>query len=243
MSIRLKTRPTVTKRQFDTGDPAASTREEIQRIEQLKDHQVWYVNPMVTIASLAPDAAFFAEAQKWQGAFFRELRLRLGNGWRWQRQIDRKQTEQFFLSYDGVLMIEGELHYMNLPMAQSYFLETLVVFPVPQAYGVLGKADLSLVQALFQEQRQLFETNLSEFQEGAWFLIPSCTIIAMERSPRFEAECQRQWRLWNGKIRWLLKDQKITPEFADEVRKLSSLRTQHWNPSLPLLADDAFSSG
>lgn len=224
MSVDLKPRSSgttrVTMRLIDLEQLAESSRKEIQRIEELKDHQAWYVNPMFTVSAPVPDLAFFAEARKWQGAFFRELRLRFKNDWRRMRQIDKKQPEQFFLSYDGVLMIDRELHFMDLPMAQSIFLSAPVVFPVAEAYRVLGKADLSLVQALFKKQSQLFEANLSEFQERAWFLIPSCTAIAMEPSPEWASECQRQWRLWNGKIRWLLKDHQITPEFAAEVRKL-----------------------
>jgi|GEM_PF-2088017 len=219
MSTILRTLPIVTKRRFDTGDPAVSAQEELQRIQKLNDHTAWYVNPMFTVRSESPDAAFFEEAHNRMGAFFGEMRRRLQNPWRANRLIDKSRLnwKEFSLNYDGVFLIHGELkESRDLNTIANEYLGDLLVTPTEGAAQSLKTQDFALFDDHLRQQREELESHVGL----CWFLIPSCSIIAMERSPRFEAECRKQWQEWNRNIRRSLKDERITREFAANIRKL-----------------------
>jgi len=233
MSILLSLRPIVTRRTFEMADQAASAREELLRIQKLNDDGAWYVNPMFTVRSAAPDAAFFEEAQNRLGAFFGEMRRRLRSHWRGKRLIDKSRLswKEFSLTYDGVFLIHGQLRECrDLNTIANECLGDLQVTPTADAVRILQTGDLSL----FEEFLKLEREELESYPEISWFLIPSCRIVAAKHSSRFEAECKKQWQDWNRNIRRLRKQDAITPEFAAEVRKLRFSSDSSLGDPLPL---------
>jgi hypothetical protein len=225
--------PCLVQRQFSLESLDEDCWAEVTRIDEQGAEGAWFVNPMFTLHAPAPDAAFFAEARARQGAFFREVSRRMGGRqWKRQRAIDQKSlsVEDFNQTYDGIFLIDTELlDNQKFEDVERRFLRKCLVLPVPKAYRALRKENLSLFSYV-QEDLQ----KLKSEPTAVWFLIPSCIVLAGEMTPEFEAECQNRWREWDGKIRWLLRQNQITPKFAAEIRKLrfsseESLRVGHCN--------------
>lgn len=207
------------QRQFSLESLDEGCWAEVTRIDEQGAEGAWFVNPMFTLHAPAPDVAFFAEARARQGAFFREMSRRMGGRqWKRQRTIDRSDSGTTAVNqmYDGVLLIDGELlDNQKFEDVERKYLRQCLVLPVPKAYRALREQSLSLFNYVLEDLQKLRARPAA-----VWFLIPSCTVLAEEMTPGFEAECREQWRQWNGKIRWLLRQNQITPKFAAEVRNL-----------------------